>query len=116
MTSLGDYTARKRRGERGIREGALLSSTILREFGTIGIVAQSDEHRRKSCGERPTRELTYSLSVSSHTGPKARCELTRYEPEGRALSADETDCVAWQEANIGCFTYRLSVLYDLARC
>eukprot|EP00116_Pleurobrachia_bachei_P011408 sb/3471670/ len=32
--------------------------------------------------------LTCSLSVSSHTGPKARCELT--------LSADETDCVAWQ--------------------
>eukprot|EP00116_Pleurobrachia_bachei_P000558 sb/3460820/ len=39
--------------------------------------------------------LTYSLSVSSHTGPKARCELTR------ARRAEQTDSVAWQVKSRG---------------
>eukprot|EP00116_Pleurobrachia_bachei_P013486 sb/3473748/ len=42
---------------------------------------------------KSSNNLTYSLSVSSHTGPKARCELTR----ARRLSAEQTDSVAWQE-------------------
>eukprot|EP00116_Pleurobrachia_bachei_P015592 sb/3475854/ len=34
--------------------------------------------------------LTYSLSVSSHTGPKARCELTRARTDRQCSMATQT--------------------------